>query len=81
MEDKKTISYLKSKTWYRFYEVVALTAFFIMFLIINISIFGYGLNYVNWTKFIFLNLLLLIIFKIIEYAVFYTTLGTIKPKE
>jgi hypothetical protein len=94
MENKKSISYLRGKTWYRFIKVVFILAFLVALLFWNWAIYASyndpvfyilnpAANSVGVRLFTSLvgNLVIILIFEAIRRAFYYIVLGSIKPKK
>lgn len=85
MDNKKTISYLNSKTWYRFLKVIFLFLLLVIIIIVNCVAIDNILSSPSLESiFLFFiggNIATLLFFEILRRVFYYIVLGAIRPKK
>jgi len=81
MENKKTISYLNGKVWYRLLKIVYILAFVDGFLNFYAENYQYRADSDYWLSIIWDTLLLLFLFELIRRTFYYVVLGKFNPEK
>ena len=72
---EKTISYLKTQPWYRFFKVVYITAFILIMIFVNFIGFEEGLKFA-----LIANAIIISLFFFIRGSFYYVVIGQFNPK-